>query len=546
MGPNGGDVNGGRRRLGHLPRVHARPLEPPGHRQRRQPGARHPAVGLDGRGLERLVRDGLPRQPRLRRGQRRDRRRELRLLRRRRRRASAPSRSTVRSRSTDDDCVNFNGAGNGGYTYDDYGKVAGGPEVHADGEIWAQTLWELRQRLVAKYGAVAGDARAQTYITRGDGALAAVPVDDRHAQRRSCRPRPSRPPPAARSPAATTTTCCGRRSPAAAWATSPPRSTATTSARSPTSRSRRPRARPRDRSPARSRPATAASPPPARGSRSAATTPASAATSPPPPAPAAATRSPTCRTGPTRTCSSAATGFDRNVTSNVTVNGTTTRNFTTPPQLGAARTAAARWTRSRAPDLSANGCGPGRRDRRRPGQRLGQHLADEHPGPGRRQADHDQAAAGDHARPVRGRSRAPPAATTTTPRSAVLQDRDVDERDGVHPDQRGHVHRHQQPQAQPAHARRRHGERPLRPVHDERAAVVEPARQGLDGHVRARRSTGPRPPTRPSRSPRRRPSPCSTAPRSAPTLRPRCPHGSAGRPARTTPRRPPTSAIACR
>ena len=32
----------------------------------------------------------------------------------------------------------------GGYTYADYGNVVGGPEVHGDGEIWAQTLWDLR------------------------------------------------------------------------------------------------------------------------------------------------------------------------------------------------------------------------------------------------------------------------------------------------------------------------------------------------------------------------------------------------------------------
>ena len=34
----------------------------------------------------------------------------------------------------------------GGYTYGDMGRIwSGGPEVHADGEIWAQTLWALRQ-----------------------------------------------------------------------------------------------------------------------------------------------------------------------------------------------------------------------------------------------------------------------------------------------------------------------------------------------------------------------------------------------------------------
>ena len=37
--------------------------------------------------------------------------------------------------------------GAGGYTLGDFGKIffAGGPEVHADGEIWAETLWDLRR-----------------------------------------------------------------------------------------------------------------------------------------------------------------------------------------------------------------------------------------------------------------------------------------------------------------------------------------------------------------------------------------------------------------
>jgi extracellular elastinolytic metalloproteinase len=35
----------------------------------------------------------------------------------------------------------------GGYTYADYGRVAGAPAVHGDGEIWAQTLWSLRDAL---------------------------------------------------------------------------------------------------------------------------------------------------------------------------------------------------------------------------------------------------------------------------------------------------------------------------------------------------------------------------------------------------------------
>jgi hypothetical protein len=35
----------------------------------------------------------------------------------------------------------------GGYTYADFGDVVGGPEVHADGEIWAETLWQIRQAI---------------------------------------------------------------------------------------------------------------------------------------------------------------------------------------------------------------------------------------------------------------------------------------------------------------------------------------------------------------------------------------------------------------
>lgn len=67
---------------------------------------------------------------------------------------------------TADPCTNGNGAGNGGYTYGDLGAVVGAPEPHADGEIWAQTLWDLRRSLIAKYGATAGGTRVRTYVTR--------------------------------------------------------------------------------------------------------------------------------------------------------------------------------------------------------------------------------------------------------------------------------------------------------------------------------------------------------------------------------------------
>ena len=49
--------------------------------------------------------------------------------------------------------------GSGGFTFGDYGDIWGAPEVHADGEIWAQALWDLRKAL--------GVQRARRLITRG-------------------------------------------------------------------------------------------------------------------------------------------------------------------------------------------------------------------------------------------------------------------------------------------------------------------------------------------------------------------------------------------
>jgi hypothetical protein len=45
-----------------------------------------------------------------------------------------------------------------GYTYADYSHVIGIPEVHSDGEIWAQTLWDLRDRV--------GSKAAESLVTR--------------------------------------------------------------------------------------------------------------------------------------------------------------------------------------------------------------------------------------------------------------------------------------------------------------------------------------------------------------------------------------------
>jgi extracellular elastinolytic metalloproteinase len=52
--------------------------------------------------------------------------------------------------STSASCPGAGNAGTGGYTYGDFGKILGAPEVHADGEIWGETLWDLRDELGVK------------------------------------------------------------------------------------------------------------------------------------------------------------------------------------------------------------------------------------------------------------------------------------------------------------------------------------------------------------------------------------------------------------
>jgi hypothetical protein len=49
--------------------------------------------------------------------------------------------------STSVNCPGTPGGGPGGYTYGDFGRIIGRPEVHADGEIWVETLWDLRKAL---------------------------------------------------------------------------------------------------------------------------------------------------------------------------------------------------------------------------------------------------------------------------------------------------------------------------------------------------------------------------------------------------------------
>jgi extracellular elastinolytic metalloproteinase len=57
----------------------------------------------------------------------------------------------------------------GGHTFGDFGRIAATdrPEPHADGEIWGQTLWQLRQALIAAHGTAEGTRRAELYVTGG-------------------------------------------------------------------------------------------------------------------------------------------------------------------------------------------------------------------------------------------------------------------------------------------------------------------------------------------------------------------------------------------
>lgn len=76
-------------------------------------------------------------------------------------------------------CPGTAAAGAGGYTFGDLGKIGPPGKVHGNGEIWAQTLWDLRSRLgssVAR-GLVTGGLRlspnAPSYLTMRDSILQA-------------------------------------------------------------------------------------------------------------------------------------------------------------------------------------------------------------------------------------------------------------------------------------------------------------------------------------------------------------------------------------
>lgn len=77
--------------------------------------------------------------------------------------------------STAPACAGTTGAGAGGYTYGDYGHVAAGQHAHSDGEIWAQTLWDLRTEV--------GSGLARSLITR---AMELAPANPSFLDMRNC------------------------------------------------------------------------------------------------------------------------------------------------------------------------------------------------------------------------------------------------------------------------------------------------------------------------------------------------------------------------
>ncbi|MFD5406097.1 M36 family metallopeptidase [Streptomyces griseorubiginosus] len=73
-------------------------------------------------------------------------------------------------------CPGTKKTGAGGYTYGDYGKIGpDGPESHYDGEIWSETLWDLRN--------VLGTKLTESLLTRAMELSPATPsfLDERNA-----------------------------------------------------------------------------------------------------------------------------------------------------------------------------------------------------------------------------------------------------------------------------------------------------------------------------------------------------------------------------
>ena len=153
------------RRDHRLPRVHTRALEPARHRRRGLRRAERAAGGRVGRGLERLLRDGLPRRPGARGRRPRHRGRARRPLHRQRHRLALPAardRLHARGLAASPTAISA--------------TSRAGPTCTTTARSGRQTLWSIRAALIDAYadrladpvaGRAAGIANAREYVTEG-------------------------------------------------------------------------------------------------------------------------------------------------------------------------------------------------------------------------------------------------------------------------------------------------------------------------------------------------------------------------------------------
>ena len=284
--------------------------------------------------------------------------------------------------------------GSGGYTYGDFGRIGGGPEVHYDGEIWAETLWDLRTAIGSAEARAAGHAGRCGCRRRSRRSWTCAT--------RSCSPTRPR--------AARSATRSGRSSPRAGWATTRRRPAPTTSRRSRTSRRRRAAGEPRGTIAGRvTDAATGAAAARARrvGARLARSRDGRRrrALHARPACPRAAMRA-SCITAP---------GYDRLLDAGRPSPRTRRRRSTRRCGATGPRGPAARPSTG-SDELAPTGLRPARGDRPAPRARRGRRGAS-----ARRQGDGRDAAGGGRRRPLRGRPGARAAGTTRTAAAADVR-----------------------------------------------------------------------------------------------------------------------------